>query len=296
MPKPARSAEPREAFTWGGDEDWEEDDNVDDPGDDETNGDGDAGTDEQDDNDDLDPGVAKRLEKERAALYAQIVSEIAEGKTDGEIFKGLQRHLSARDLTISNLNRTLAAQAQELQQLKMQVTGVEEGIQWTGSKLIENLDPEVQEKLRGELSDKTRTREMNQLQAQLQALQNAGRESVNADPTQAAIQQAQERRNAFIQENRTLAKDMGVDPSKLDYGSDEDGVVEMQAKFSKSLLKAIGEKSDAELDSITRKREAPATRGSGGGSTSWSNKSAAELLELGASSRMPRAGSRRRGR
>lgn len=301
--KPARTAGPRETDLWNdddGDSWYSEDADVDedtddDDEDDELDDDGDTGTDDEDDNeDDLDPALTKRLGKEREALYAQIVKEIAEGSTDSPIHKGLQRHISARDKTIADQTKAMAAMAAELLRLKGQVDGVSEGVEWTGQKLIENLDPEVQDKLKGELSERVRSREVKELKEQLQGIQNAGRQGVIDDPQQAAIQQALDRRKAFIEENQRLAKAMGVDATKLDYGSDEDGVVEMQKKFSESLMKAIGKKSDRELDGVTRKRSVPATRTSGGGSAGWSGKSAAELLELGASQRMPRRGSGRR--
>lgn len=297
MAKPGRKSGSGEGDLWNDDNDWylEDEDDEDTDLDDELDDD-DEETDDEDDDDDLDPALTKRLAKEREALYAQIVKEIAEGNTDSEIHKGLQRHISARDRTIAEQNKALAALTTELQSIKGQIEGVNEGVAWTGQKLIEALDSETQEKLKVELSDRLRKQETEGLKREIQALQNNARQSITDDPQAAAIQQAVERRKAFIEQQQKLAKEMGVDPSKLDYGTDEDGVVEMQEKFSKSLMKAIKGKSDKELDSVTRKREAPATRGSGGSSAGWSGMSAAELLERGASQRMPRTAKRRRGR
>lgn len=297
MAKPGRKSGSNEGDLWNDDDEWYlEDDDVDEDTDDDELDDDDEETDDEDEDDDLDPALTKRLAKEREALYAQIVKEIAEGNTDSEIHKGLQRHISARDKTIAEQNKALAALTTELQAIKSQMEGVNEGVAWTGQKLIEALEPEAQEKLKVELSDRLRNQELEGLKREMKTFQDAARQNVNTDPQAAALQQAAERRKAFVEQQQKLAKEMGVDPSKLDYGTDEDGVVEMQEKFQKSLMKAIKSKSDKELESVTRKREAPATRGSGGSSAGWSGMSAAELLERGAAQRLPRTAKRKRGR
>jgi hypothetical protein len=57
------------------------------------------GDDETDDDDgyELSPSLKRQLEKERESLINQIVSEIAEEKSDGQVYKGLQKVLSKRD-------------------------------------------------------------------------------------------------------------------------------------------------------------------------------------------------------
>lgn len=272
------------------DEIFERDDDFFDDDDIEEEGESDEGYDETDDDEDyLDPNLKKRLEKERQSLIDQIVSEIAEEKADGQVYKGLQKVLSKRDMELRELRDTNQQLIAMMGEMRQAVSGVSEGLSWTNKALLDNLDEDVQKKLTDDLKDKS----LQRLQAQVNAIQSGNQQQQYATQVdQATYQEAVRRRAEFIETQREIAETMGIDRNdpRLNFGGDDAwNAAEITAAFKESMKAIMAD--EKETKGVVKKKNLPTTRISEGGASGTGRMNARELIALGANQRIRSANS-----
>ncbi len=249
------------------------------------------GDDETDDDDgyELSPALKRQLEKERESLINQIVSEIAEEKSDGQVYKGLQKVLSKRDLELRELRDTNQQLMNMMNEMGMVVNGVSAGLSWTNKALLENVDEDIQKELANQLKDQ----EINRLQNRLQyrdAVQQQPQQQPAVD--QSAYEEAKRRRDQFIEDQRDLAEAMGLERNdpRLKFGGDDTwNAAEITAAFKQSVKEIMAE--EKETKGVIQKKNQPTTRTSGGSGATATAMNARQLLAMGVSQRIKSADS-----
>lgn len=219
------------------------------------------------DEDELDPVVAKKLE----ALLAE------RAKAFEAQYKGLQRSHSAKDREILALRKQLEESGHNIEEAS-------EAFQWVAETVLGALPDDA--RTAAELAFRERSAKL--ATRRLEKARNAPPPQQQASGDDDVPDWIRERIQKFVNVARKSATRAGVDPDdkSLDYGSDDEGLVERLEKFEDSLAKAQAAKKDSRLERVRQTKEPVATRSSGGGSNPGTPASSYDSLQAGAAKRI----------
>lgn len=282
---------------WGlDDEDVEEDDDVDED-DDDAEGDDDSDDAEAVDNEDSDDEDGDGDDDAEAdELYKKVsqklVDELERGDTESGVYKGLQKVIGKKDTEINQLRQQLEANEQfqnevveYIKNVRGDVDELSDMSNWASETLMGALNDEYREEAQRKYTERKGSRkaqsEFDSLKAEVERLrkekeggqQGAGRGQAQDAPQRDPAIQA--RIKEFEDDRREAAKRAGIDPddSRLDYGSQDEGLIERLKKFESSIdaISKTDAKKKKKVDSVRGKGTKPRTRGSGGASASQSD-------------------------
>lgn len=219
----------------------------------------------------------KRYDKMKAEIEGAIVSEIARGDTNSEVYKGLQRVLARKDKELAEARNALAGVIDKVNNDK---SG--QKVDFLENILRDLLDDDGRKEYDNRLrSFNTEVENQKNKQILDQLLKGQAQVSVPmyGQPSEEDAQIAQYRKEA-TQKLKSFAKRMGVDPdsSGLDYGSEDEPLLVRMDKLSLSIEK-VSEEND--LDKVRRKVPQPKTRTNGEPVKETGNGYAMSLLERG---------------
>lgn len=216
----------------------------------------------------VDPEIESAVRKLLEKRERELADAIARGDTKNGVYKGLQRHLSAREKKIASLEAQLAQAMAQLEQYQALAEELTEGLNWASNTMLESLPDDIRQTAMADLQARRAKLAEGRLARKLQA-------STFAPPAQAGTgdvpDYVREGRKRFLEMSRNLAKRFGVDPDdpRLDYGDDDDSFVVRYEKFNQSLQELLGADDMEQRVANVRQRTQPVlTRsGSGGGAS-----------------------------
>jgi hypothetical protein len=250
----------------------------------ETDGEGEDANEGEESSNDLEPALKAQLEKLFAERETALAKSIEEGDQNNGVYKGLQRSMASKDRKIQELEATVTRASQVIEEIAGRIDGQGDISEWLKETVLDALGEDDRKIADGKLQERTLNRSRAQLDAAKARAQAPQSQAAPGDDEQfqALIR---ERMAQFVTGRESTAKLFGVDPkdARLDYGKDDEGLIERTAKFDASLAKLLKEDQDGEetVNRVRPKTNRPATRSSGGGNAPASS-SGASRLEQGA--------------
>ena len=221
----------------------------------------------------IDPRVQKKLEDLLTSRQ----------KAFDDQYKGLQRNVSAKDREILELKKALAMNSAYS---KSGIEDADEAFQWMAETVLAALPDDARKQAELAFKERKANLAMRRLASAQQAPQAQARGNDSDDED--VPDWVRERIQKFVNVARKSATRAGLDPDdkSLDYGNDNDGLVERLEAFEESLEKAVAAKKDSRTERVRQKQEPVATRTSGGGSSPGANVSSRDPLRSGSSQRL----------
>lgn len=231
------------------------------------------------------PTYKKLLERAKREAEEAVVEAIAEGNTDSEVYKGLQRHLAKRDKTIEEMRNALTYLFQMFQESNTQGSESNIKLETLYSAIEDMLDEDGKKVLKDRLEQAKEKQKATWLEQEVQRLktqgQQGGQTQQNNSESEGDEEGLTEYRSKVMKQLRDIVSKAGYDPDDdtIDYGSEKDPILVRMEKVTKSL-----ENSDQKKP---RKRKQTTTRTNPSGSGSSGNTfSGRNLLERGAAKRL----------
>lgn len=193
----------------------------------------------------------KLVEQAKKEAEEMVVEALVKGDTNSPIYKGLQKHLNARDKKIRELESALANAIQELQSKQMAASNEIEFL----SKIL----PEMIDEKDREIFNNRRTTFMTEKKASAleEILKNRNQPPVYRQETE--DDDFQEKVAEYIKmaedQLREIAEISGVDPDdkRLNYGNKEEPLVRRLSAFKESI--SVIKKEDSEINSVREKKK-----------------------------------------
>jgi DNA repair exonuclease SbcCD ATPase subunit len=224
----------------------------------------------------------------------EFLAELEKGDPNSPYYKGLQKAMAKKDRTIDQLNAQVQEYAQRFAAVEALMEQLGAGFDWLTQTTLEALPEDVQTAALAKASRKElelnqkRLKRMSELAAAAQTAAVGGDDNEAAtDPLESPEIRAYKQR--FLEGRRAAAKRAGVDPDHpgLDYGRDDDTIVDRVEKFETSLMKVLAEVEEEKLKSVRQNVTPIGTRSSGGGAPKTQNYDAArDALQRGARERI----------
>lgn len=214
----------------------------------------------------VDPVVAEAVEKLLAKREKELADAIARGDTKNGVYKGLQRHLSARERENQALQAQLRQALAQLEEYRSYIDELSEGLTWASNTMLSALPDDDRQSALLDLQARKAKLAERQLELRRQAMASAA-----AQPSGTEVPEyVRVGRQKFIEMSRDMAKRFGVDPddSRLDYGDDEDPFITRYEKFHKSLQELIAEGAERRVAGVRQRVQPVGTRTGGGGGVS----------------------------
>lgn len=238
-------------------------------------GDGDGG---------VDPSVMQMVERLLAKREEELVKAIESGDTKTGVYKGLQKVLARRDKENQTLRAQLDAAMAKLQQFETLAEQMAEGINWASSVMLGALPEDERQSALQDLQARRSKLAMKELERKVAQASASGPVLPQAGPDDVP-DFVKEGRRKFVELTRAMAKKFGVDPDDegLDYGEDDEPLVQRLERFQASLERVIGRTDEDEgRISAVRRRFEPATTRTGGAGAASAGVSRSSLDEAAA--------------
>lgn len=214
----------------------------------------------------LDPGLQRQIQKLLDEREAQLSKEIESGKTKHPVYKGIQKTLNKEQQRSARLEQQLEAAIAKLSQFDATVEELTDGLNWAGNNLLDALPEDSKNAALNDLNQrnvKRQSKEIERLRNGGSARNQTAQRPDGQEP-QWLIEGRAKLKALFMEDAAELG--LEEDDDRLDFGDDDEPVVERLAKFRKS-LKAIKNEDgdDKRLASVRQKTEPVTTRTAGGG-------------------------------
>jgi len=243
--------------------------------------------DESEDADEDDEGTDDgQYDEIRQKVVDEVVEELAKGDTNSPIFKGLQKVISRKDKEILEHKQALIMLGQAIQSGRYQGSEVSQRLEFLEGFLEKMLDDDGKQVYKSERDRKAAELKQKQQEEVInQILKNQTRGQWQ--PTYEADDQENDEfagyRREALDRLKEFVKMSGIDPNhkELDYGDEQDSLLERMNALSESIKKVRETADDEEIQSVRRKKKLPSTRTNGERKRGQSY-SARDILDEGA--------------
>jgi hypothetical protein len=254
----AKRANERDEVDDDVDEEYEEyeDENEDDYDDDEQE------DEQEDDDEELDPRTQKAFNAYREEWEKKVIDQLSSGDTNSPIYKGMQKVVSKKDQELRDARSALTSLAQEIDKVNsINETNVE-ATKVAFEVLNDLLDDDGKAALANRLQQRGNELKSKQLEKRVEALGNQRQQQGQGAQQQGDEDAFKEYRKKATQTLKNLAKRAGVDPESrdLEYGDEQEPLVDRMEKFEKSLDKALEKGQDENIRKVRQKITPPRTR------------------------------------
>ncbi len=222
-------------------------------------------SDEENDDDRGDEGTAskaeqKRYEKMRLEIENSIAEAIANGDTNNNVYKGLQRVLAKRD-------REVAEYKAALENVIKRVNAVDEKADEAGflkgivKKMLDSDSQEAFEQEEKSFKSKKESDKQAELLQYIISNGFPGQQRTQPVPIEDEDPQITKYRREATVKLKDIAKRMGINPnsSELDYGDESEPLLERMDKLTKSVEKILNDE-DADIERVRGRGSRPSTR------------------------------------
>lgn len=241
--------------------------------------------DDLDDGEELDPKLVAKLQKLMVAREAELAAAIESGDTKNGVYKGLQKSIGKKDKEIDDLRGKLQVALDRFDRYEGNMEDMVEGLNWSSETLLDALPEETQQSAKLALQERRVKLRTAQLDKRMAAPAPAQQPESQSTEQPAWVT---ERIAKFVTGRQAAAVRAGVkaDDPGLDYGTDEEGLVERLDKFEDSLAKLLASGDDKRIDAVRKRSEPVETRSYGGSMPVSSGVSGKSRLELAALERV----------
>lgn len=261
----------------------DEEDNLDNVDDEGTGNE--KGSDSDSDGEELDPKLIAKLQKLMEAREVELAAAIESGDTKNGVYKGLQKSIGKKDREIDDLRGQLREALDRFDRYEGNMEDIVEGLNWSSETLLGALPEDDQKSAKLALQERRVKLRTTQLEKKTSAPAPEKRQESQSTEQPAWVT---ERIAKFVTGRQAAAVRAGVkaDDPDLDYGTDEDGLVERLDKFDESLVKLLAKGDDQRIEGVRKRTEPVGTRSSGGGVPAVANNSGKSRLELASQERL----------
>lgn len=262
----------------------DEDDNLEDDVDDSVNS-NEEGSGSEPEDDELDPKLIAKLQKLMEAREVELAAAIEAGDTKNGVYKGLQKSIGKKDREIDDLKGQLQAALERFDRYEGNMEDIVEGLNWSSETLLDALPEDDQKSAKLALQERRVKLRTSQLEKRTTAPAPAARQESQSTEQPAWVT---ERITKFVKSREAAAVRAGVkaDDPALDYGTDEDALVDRLDKFEESLAKLLASGDDRRIAGVRKQTEPVGTRSSGGGAPSAASLSGKSRLEMASQERL----------
>lgn len=197
----------------------------------------------------LDDRYKKLVEQAKKEAEEAVVEALVKGDTNTPIYKGLQRHLNARDRRIQDLENALA------DAINRQRSSANE-LEFLSTILPELIDPKDREVFNNRKTNFMTEKRANALEELLKNRTTPPPPNQYRNDDDDFQQKVAEYRKMAEDQLKEIAEISGVDPEdkRLNYGDPEESLVQRLAAFKESISKI--KKEDDEINSVRKKKQA----------------------------------------
>lgn len=246
-------------------------------------GEGDETTDDGKEPEPVDPTDAKLN-----AFVDELVESIEKGDTNNKVYKGLQKVIGRKDSVITAQEAKLADAERRMREAEDHAVEVSEGMQWLTETLLENLPEEQRNAAVTKLLAKQNEFLRNKRPAPAQAVPvPQGTQGMTPEQVEAQQKIAQYKQQ-FLDSRKAAVVRAGLKPDDplIDYGDENDTLLNRIDTFEASLEKAKEAAEKARIDKVSKKPPSTATRSGGGGVPKLDSVSGPDRLTAGANARL----------
>lgn len=239
--------------------------NLDDWGDDDVNEEEleDDSEDTEFDTSKLSASERKRYEKMRQEVESSVIEALAKGDTKSPVYKGLQRVIASKDRDLAETRNALAAVINNVQQLNDKSADGE----FLQNILKEMLDEDSKKVFEQKFNQHQQTKKQTQTEQMLQQLLRGQQQQFQpqvypyGQPREEVDEQLKQYRKDGEARLKAFVKRMRIDPDnpKLDYGDEEEPLVERMTKLNASIERLTDEQDEESIDRVRAKGTRPRT-------------------------------------
>lgn len=207
----------------------------------------------------LSPSEKKKYDKMRTDIETRIVSQIAKGDTASDIYKGLQRVVSKKDSEIVQLRNILQGFSTRLGATE----GIGTDVEFLREIVEEMLDDDGRKVFKSRLESHKQKKEQKDTKDLLSSILSGTTPSSYGAPNYGQEDETiKQYRKEATTKLRNFVKRAGLDPdeSGLDYGDEEEPLLERMSKLESSIDKVKDNKDDEDISKARRKVTPPKSR------------------------------------